>query len=166
MANKTPIRLWMDSWKEMLKNDKEWRFVTISAGVSATAAALLVAGYISTANKYNRSLIPDIADLVGIKAAHVTPAMLLNEFETETTAHVQNTIDNRASMVVGQFKAGGIEVDEALSKRIEAAKTRGLPNVYLGYWVEGSEKMNYKARFSPLEALGPNGWERLASQSP
>jgi arginine-tRNA-protein transferase len=49
---------------------------------------------------------------------------------------------------------------------IEAAKARGLPNVYLGYWVEGSEKMNYKARFSPLEALGPNGWERLASQSP
>ncbi len=45
---------------------------------------------------------------------------------------------------------------------IEAAKARGLPNVYLGYWVEGSAKMNYKARFAPLEALGPNGWERLA----
>jgi arginine-tRNA-protein transferase len=44
---------------------------------------------------------------------------------------------------------------------IEAAKARGLANVYLGYWVEGSAKMNYKARFAPLEALGPNGWERL-----
>ena len=44
---------------------------------------------------------------------------------------------------------------------IEAAKARGLPNVYLGYWVQGSEKMNYKARFSPLEALGPDGWARL-----
>ena len=44
---------------------------------------------------------------------------------------------------------------------IEAAKARGLPNVYLGYWVEGSVKMDYKARFAPLEALGPNGWERL-----
>ena len=44
---------------------------------------------------------------------------------------------------------------------IEAAKGRSLPNVYLGYWVQGSEKMDYKARFQPLEALGPNGWEVL-----
>ena len=46
---------------------------------------------------------------------------------------------------------------------IAAARQRGLPNVYLGYWVEGSEKMNYKAKFGPLEALGPNGWARLGS---
>jgi arginyl-tRNA--protein-N-Asp/Glu arginylyltransferase len=45
---------------------------------------------------------------------------------------------------------------------IEAARGRGLTNVYLGYWVQGSAKMDYKARFAPLEALGPNGWERLA----
>ena len=44
---------------------------------------------------------------------------------------------------------------------VEAARARGLPYVYLGYWVRGSEKMDYKARFSPLEALGPNGWEAL-----
>ena len=49
---------------------------------------------------------------------------------------------------------------------IEAAKARGLPNVYLGYWVQGSAKMNYKARFSPLEALGPDGWARLGSTGP
>ena len=32
---------------------------------------------------------------------------------------------------------------------------------YLGYWVQGSDKMDYKIRFSPLEALTTNGWERL-----
>ena len=42
-----------------------------------------------------------------------------------------------------------------------AARARGLPYVYLGYWVRGSEKMDYKARFAPLEALGQNGWEEL-----
>ena len=44
---------------------------------------------------------------------------------------------------------------------IAAARARGLSYVYLGYWVQGSEKMYYKARFAPLEALGRDGWERL-----
>ena len=44
---------------------------------------------------------------------------------------------------------------------IEEAKRRGLPHVYLGYWIEESRKMAYKARFQPLEAHGPNGWERV-----
>jgi len=42
------------------------------------------------------------------------------------------------------------------------ARTRalGLPHVYLGYWVKGSRKMDYKVRFTPQEHLGPKGWER------
>ena len=37
----------------------------------------------------------------------------------------------------------------------------GLPYVYLGYWIEGSERMAYKTRFQPLERLGPQGWGRM-----
>jgi arginine-tRNA-protein transferase len=44
---------------------------------------------------------------------------------------------------------------------VRAARAAGLPYVYLGYWVRGSEKMNYKVRFSPLEALTQGGWEDL-----
>ncbi|MEJ0096582.1 MAG: arginyltransferase [Methylocella sp.] len=44
---------------------------------------------------------------------------------------------------------------------IERARRLGLPHVYLGYWVEGSQKMAYKARFLPQERLGMNGWERV-----
>jgi arginyl-tRNA--protein-N-Asp/Glu arginylyltransferase len=44
---------------------------------------------------------------------------------------------------------------------VRTAQARELPYVYLGYWVRGSEKMDYKVRFSPLEALGQNGWEAL-----
>ena len=44
---------------------------------------------------------------------------------------------------------------------IERAQALGLPYVYLGYWIDGSEKMAYKARFRPLEALGENGWTVL-----
>ena len=44
---------------------------------------------------------------------------------------------------------------------IERAKRLGLPHLYLGYWVDGSKKMAYKARFLPQERLGMNGWERI-----
>jgi leucyl-tRNA---protein transferase len=46
---------------------------------------------------------------------------------------------------------------------IAAAQARGVPYVYLGYWIAGSRKMEYKIRFQPLEALGPQGWSRLES---
>ena len=44
---------------------------------------------------------------------------------------------------------------------IERARRLGLHHVYLGYWVEGSKKMAYKARFRPQERLGMSGWERV-----
>lgn len=44
---------------------------------------------------------------------------------------------------------------------IQRVRASGLPHVYLGYWVNGSRKMNYKIRFSPQEHLGPRGWERF-----
>ena len=42
----------------------------------------------------------------------------------------------------------------------QAAMVR-LPFVYLGYWVQGSKKMDYKAGFRPMEVLRPLGWMRL-----
>lgn len=44
---------------------------------------------------------------------------------------------------------------------IRRAAEMGLPYVYLGYWVEGSARMQYKVRYRPLEQLGRNGWERM-----
>jgi leucyl-tRNA---protein transferase len=44
---------------------------------------------------------------------------------------------------------------------IERARRLGLPHLYLGYWVDGSKKMAYKARFLPQERLGMGGWERI-----
>jgi arginine-tRNA-protein transferase len=44
---------------------------------------------------------------------------------------------------------------------LKRARRLALPHVYLGYWVEGSRKMAYKARFLPQERLGMAGWERV-----
>ena len=39
-------------------------------------------------------------------------------------------------------------------------KRQGFNHLYLGYWVEGSPKMDYKARFQPQERLSRQGWQR------
>jgi arginyl-tRNA--protein-N-Asp/Glu arginylyltransferase len=44
---------------------------------------------------------------------------------------------------------------------IQRARAARLPFVYLGYWVKGSARMQYKVRFQPIERLGPNGWRRF-----
>lgn len=44
---------------------------------------------------------------------------------------------------------------------LHSANAHALPYVYLGYWVQGSEKMDYKIRFRPIEALNPTGWARM-----
>ncbi len=44
---------------------------------------------------------------------------------------------------------------------IARARRMGLPYVYLGYWVQGSRKMDYKSRFLPQERLTTDGWARF-----
>jgi arginyl-tRNA--protein-N-Asp/Glu arginylyltransferase len=44
---------------------------------------------------------------------------------------------------------------------IRRAAERRLPYVYLGSWVAGSDRMQYKVRFRPLERLAASGWERI-----
>lgn len=47
---------------------------------------------------------------------------------------------------------------------LRRAVERNVAYVYLGYWIRESRKMAYKARFRPLERLGPAGWERLSDR--
>ncbi|MEO0681438.1 MAG: arginyltransferase [Pseudomonadota bacterium] len=44
---------------------------------------------------------------------------------------------------------------------VEIARAAGLPYVYLGYWVPGSPKMDYKAKFRPFEIYQGESWTRV-----
>jgi leucyl-tRNA---protein transferase len=69
------------------------------------------------------------------------------------------------SMIYSFFEADnperpGLGTYIILDHILRAAEA-GLPHVYLGYWVAGSKRMEYKIRFRPMERLGPTGWRRL-----
>ena len=48
---------------------------------------------------------------------------------------------------------------------VALAREFDLPYVYLGYWVQGSQKMDYKTNFQPLEKLTGSGWVRMDRQT-
>jgi leucyl-tRNA---protein transferase len=61
---------------------------------------------------------------------------------------------------VGEGARRGLGTYIILDHIVRAARA-GLPYVYLGYWIEGSDRMAYKASFRPMERLGRDGWRRM-----
>ena len=45
--------------------------------------------------------------------------------------------------------------------QVEETRRRGLPHLYLGYWIKQCRKMNYKTRFKPIEALQDGQWRAI-----
>ena len=46
-------------------------------------------------------------------------------------------------------------------RQVEWARRDGRSHLYLGYWIAGHPKMDYKRRFQPLEGFDGRGWRRL-----
>ena len=49
----------------------------------------------------------------------------------------------------------------AILRQIEFCRRRGLPHLYLGYWIEDHPKMRYKSRFQPLQILRDGHWQAM-----
>jgi arginine-tRNA-protein transferase len=45
--------------------------------------------------------------------------------------------------------------------QIQQALELDLPYLYLGYYIEDSEKMSYKAKFQPIEGLIDDHWQPI-----
>ena len=74
------------------------------------------------------------------------------------------------SMVYSFYETGpgarpGLGTYMILDHVMRAAEV-GLRYIYLGYWVDGSPRMDYKRRFSPLEMLTPQGWRLMPESGP
>jgi arginine-tRNA-protein transferase len=53
----------------------------------------------------------------------------------------------------------------AILQQVELARRRGIPWVYLGFWIDGHPKMDYKRRFRPLQVRRADGWTELYSNA-
>ncbi len=77
-------------------------------------------------------------------------------------------LDDGLSMVYSFFDPGR-EKDSlgtyVILDHVRIARELSLPFVYLGYWVPGSEKMGYKARFGALEVYKRGQWQSLGDPS-
>lgn len=74
-----------------------------------------------------------------------------------------DTLHDGLSMVYSFFdpsETGRSFGNYMILDHIERTRNAGLPYLYLGYWVKGSRKMDYKKRFQPQEHLSPEGWVR------
>lgn len=77
-----------------------------------------------------------------------------------------DVLDDGLSMVYS-FYDPALEKDSlgtyVILDHIRIAREAGLPYVYLGYWVPGSPKMGYKARFSAVEVYRSGAWHPLGN---
>lgn len=48
----------------------------------------------------------------------------------------------------------------AVLTQIDMVQRMGQDHVYLGYWIQNCDKMNYKARFRPIELFSGGQWQR------
>jgi arginine-tRNA-protein transferase len=90
------------------------------------------------------------------------------EYSTEAGALeavcLTDIFDDGVSLVYSFFntefskKSLGIYI---ILDHIKIAQQSGLPYVYLGYWVPGSKKMAYKAKFKGVEIFHNKNWTPL-----
>ena len=155
---------WKRRWRKILSRNSDLRVSTDC--VEATSEQFdLMTRYLNSRH--------DDGDMVGM--AYGEYAMMIEEGAQRT--HVTEYRDKDGTLVAGVLtdilKDGPSLIysffDPDQAKRslgtflvldaIRQAEAACFPYVYLGYWISGSPKMDYKAIFQPLLVLTPAGWQ-------
>jgi arginine-tRNA-protein transferase len=84
--------------------------------------------------------------------------------EELTAVCLTDILDDGLSMVYSFFDPANDKLSlgtYVILDHIAIARELGLPYVYLGYWVPGSPKMDYKAKFKGLEVFRGSAWNPI-----
>jgi len=82
-----------------------------------------------------------------------------------TAVCLTDILDDGLSMVYSFFDPANDRLSlgtYVILDHIAIARELGLPYVYLGYWVPGSPKMDYKAKFKGLEVYREGTWNAVS----
>jgi arginine-tRNA-protein transferase len=106
---------------------------------------------------------PSHADFDGFLSCAWSPTIFLEFFEGEHLLGVAVTdlLPDSLSAVYTFFEpeaAARSLGTFAILTQVEHARTLGLQHVYLGFWLDGHPKMDYKRKFRPLERLAGREW--------
>ena len=88
--------------------------------------------------------------------------------EELTAVCLTDILDDGLSMVYSFFDPANDKLSlgtYVILDHIAIARELGLPYVYLGYWVPGSPKMDYKAKFKGLEVYRDDRWHAVTDPS-
>lgn len=99
-----------------------------------------------------------------IRSRVVEYAMHDDDGKSLAAVCLTDVLDDGLSMVYSFYEpslAGSSLGTYVILDHVNIAREAGLPYVYLGYWVPGSEKMGYKANFSSVEVYSAGEWRTL-----
>ena len=153
-----PVK-WISTRTEAFLSDAQARDNVTEAELALDKNGIFIAFHVKTfaaIGAYLQHSMPAFVLNAGTLAGvYRTPAM-----HVDITAVFSNTNPMRPYRGNGRPEAAYV-IERMILDHIERAKRMGLPYVYLGYWVPGSRKMDYKGRFLPQERLMPSGWSRV-----
>ncbi len=159
---------WTKSFKRVLKRNKD----VVASVVRAQATSehySLFRGYIDTRHSEGGMADMSVLDFAAMVDDTTADSRLIEFRFAENhpqqgeliAAVLLDVLGDGLSLIYSFFEPpysdrslGTLVVLESILR----AQRMGLPYVYLGYFVKGSQKMEYKARFLPQERLSADGW--------
>lgn len=99
---------------------------------------------------------------------YMAPSPERNERRKLVAVCLTDVLDDGLSLVYSFFdpaRARDSLGSYMILDHVELARSVNLPYVYLGYWVPGSPKMDYKARFSALEVHYQGLWQDMRNRA-
>jgi arginine-tRNA-protein transferase len=167
----TPCRIDVDGFapdraqRRCLKRNADLEVVECMAGYNAERHALYER-YLRTRHSGGGMDEADASDFRRFLTAPWSPTLFLEfrQGERLLAVAVTDVCLNGLSAVYTFF-----DPDErarslgtyAILQQVQLARRRGLPWLYLGFWIDGHPKMDYKRRFRPLQVRTREGWVAL-----
>ena len=116
----------------------------------------------------NEAEFTSMIEETSVKTILCEYTLIKNQSECLVAASLTDVIEDGLSMVYSFYEPE--LADLSLGKymildHINLARNMSLPYLYLGYWVKGSRKMDYKSQYEPLELFANGKWSVLQTSS-